>query len=146
MSLFCDESWSWIKMWIRYNHIMSGFYEVECINNEFIYLYICFTYQLLINTYYKWVLCFNFNILYNFTMYPTHSGVGRGNLVLTHSVPQFPPNFIVFACWVVEINALLCHDIRTKIWKYNICLFFEMESNKQPVAFTLSLWIKNIYF
>ena len=29
----------------------------------------------------------------SFTLYPAHSRVGRGNLVLRHTVPHFPPNF-----------------------------------------------------
>ena len=31
-------------------------------------------------------------IIISFTLYPAHSRVGWGNLVLGHSVPQFPPN------------------------------------------------------
>ena len=34
----------------------------------------------------------NFFIKISFTLYPTHSRVGRGNLVLSHSVPHFPSN------------------------------------------------------
>ena len=34
----------------------------------------------------------------SFTLYPAYSRVGRGNLVLRHSVPHFPPNFGGMAC------------------------------------------------
>ena len=34
-----------------------------------------------------------------FTLYPAHSTVGRGNLVLRYSVPHFPPSSGDIACW-----------------------------------------------
>ena len=34
----------------------------------------------------------------SFTRYPAHSRVGRGNLVLGHSVPHFTPNLGGIAC------------------------------------------------
>ena len=40
--------------------------------------------------------------------------VGRGNLVLQHSVPHFLPNSGGIAYWVVELNAALCLDTRVK--------------------------------
>ena len=43
----------------------------------------------------------------NFTLYPAHSRVGRGNLVLKHSVPHFPPSSGGIAYWVAELNATL---------------------------------------
>ena len=38
------------------------------------------------------------HFFFSFTLYPTHSRVGRGNLVLRHSVPQFPPISGGIAC------------------------------------------------
>ena len=45
-----------------------------------------------------------YNLLINlcqvrFTLHPAHSTVGRGNLVLRHSVPHFLPNSLGIACW-----------------------------------------------
>ena len=34
----------------------------------------------------------------SFKLYPTHSGVGRGNVVSRHSVPHFPPSSGGIAC------------------------------------------------
>ena len=55
----------------------------------------------------------------SFTLYPAHSRVGRGNLVLRHSVPHFLPNSGAIACWVAELNAALNLDTRAKKYKYN---------------------------
>lgn len=41
-----------------------------------------------------------------------------GNPILRHSVAHFPPYFWDIACWVAEINAILCIAIRTE--KLNI--------------------------
>ena len=46
---------------------------------------------------------YEIKIYISFTLYPAHSRVGRGNLVLRHSVPQFPPNSGGIACWA-ELN------------------------------------------
>ena len=46
------------------------------------------------------------------TLYPAHSKVGKGNLVLRHSVPHVPPHSGGIACSVAELNALLCLDTR----------------------------------
>ena len=46
--------------------------------------------------YYKIIYFINF--FNSFTLYPTHSRVGRGNLVLRHSVSEFLPNFGGIAC------------------------------------------------
>ena len=54
----------------------------------------------------------------SFTLYPAHSRVGRGNLVLRDSVPHFLPNSGAIACCVVELNAALSLDTRAKKWKY----------------------------
>ena len=40
-------------------------------------------------------------------MYPAYSRVGRGNLVLRHSIPHFPTIFLGIVCWVEELNAAL---------------------------------------
>ena len=37
------------------------------------------------------------DIFFSFTLYPAHSRVGRGNVVLRHSVPHFPPSFFLEA-------------------------------------------------
>ena len=52
-----------------------------------------------------------------FTLYLACSNVGRGSLVLRHSVFHCPPNGGI-ACWVAEPNAALCLDTRTKKLKY----------------------------
>ena len=57
-------------------------------------------------------------IIISFTLYPAHGSVGRGNLVLRHSVPHFLPNSGGIACWVAELNAALNFDTRAKKWKY----------------------------
>ena len=54
----------------------------------------------------------------SFTLYPAHSRVGRGNLVLRHSVPHFLPNSGGIACWVAKLNVALNLDTRAKKWKY----------------------------
>ena len=41
----------------------------------------------------------------SFTLYLAHSRVGRGNLVLRHSVPHFLPNSGGIASWVTELNS-----------------------------------------
>ena len=51
-------------------------------------------------------------------MYPAHSRVGIGNLVLRHSIPPFSPSSGDIACWVAELNAALILDTRAKKWKY----------------------------
>ena len=43
----------------------------------------------------------------SFTLYPAHNIVGRGNLVLRHTVPHFLQNSGGIACWVAELNAAL---------------------------------------
>ena len=48
------------------------------------------------------------------TLYPAHSRVGGGNLVLRCSVPHFPLNSGGIACWVVELNAVL------HLWMYAV--------------------------
>ena len=47
---------------------------------------------------------FYFIYLHIFTLYPAHSRVGRGNLMLRHFVPHFLPNSGSIACWVTELN------------------------------------------
>ena len=37
----------------------------------------------------------------------THSRAGRGNLMLSHSVPHFPPISEGIACWVAELRSSL---------------------------------------
>ena len=46
-------------------------------------------------------------IFFSFTLYLAHSRVGRGTLVLGHSVLHFPPISGDIACWVAELNAAL---------------------------------------
>ena len=64
----------------------------------------------------------------NFTLYPTHRRVSRGNLVLIHSVPHFPPNSRGIACLMgIEpttnrVYAFLRHGRPQNILK-NIFLF-----------------------
>ena len=53
-----------------------------------------------------------------FTLYPVHSRVGRGNLLLRQSVPHFLPNSGSIACWVAAFNAALSLDTRAKKWKF----------------------------
>ena len=45
---------------------------------------------------------------------------GRQNIVLRHSVSQFPSNFGGIACCVAELHAALCLDTRAKKWKYKL--------------------------
>ena len=66
---------------------------------------------------YVYVTLLSFFILYiiqkiSFTLNPTHDKVVRGNLVLRHSVPYFPPSSGGIVCWVAELNAALYHSIR----------------------------------
>ena len=49
-------------------------------------------------TFNKHTQLYNFLIKISFTLYPAHR-VGRGNLVLRHSVPHFPPNSGGIDCW-----------------------------------------------
>ena len=65
----------------------------------------------------SWAIRVDFFFI-SFTLYPAHSRVDWGNLVLRHSVPHFPPNSGGIACWVAELNAALCLDTRAKKWKY----------------------------
>ena len=44
----------------------------------------------------------------NFLRIFSHSRVGRGNLVLTHSIPHFSPSFRYIVYSVAELNATLC--------------------------------------
>ena len=60
----------------------------------------------------------------NFTLYPAHSRVGRGNLVLSHSVPHFLPNSGGIA-WQIGKFWRLSHVTRVLEW----------ESNPQSVTF-----------
>ena len=53
-------------------------------------------------------------------MYPPQSRVARGNLVLRHAVPHFPPNSRGIACCVAELHAALCLDTRAKKRKYTL--------------------------
>ena len=50
----------------------------------------------------------------SFTLYPAHSRVGRGNLVLIHSVRLFPTNSGDIAIGVSELNAAFCLDARAR--------------------------------
>ena len=68
--------------------------------------------------------------------------VGRGNLVLRHSVLHFSPSSGGIACWVAELKAALCLEARAKKWKYKckwIIQILERESNPQPVDFKVTL-------
>ena len=47
-----------------------------------------------------------------------HSRVGRGKLVLRHSVLHFLLNSGGIACWVAELKAALSHETKAKKWKY----------------------------
>ena len=75
-------------------------------------------------------------------LYPAHSRIGRGNLVLRHTVSHFPLSSGGIAWWVAELNAALCLDTRAKKWKYK-CKetfhFFEWGPNPQLVDFTVTL-------
>ena len=51
-------------------------------------------------------------------MYPAHSGGGRGDLVLRHSVPHFLTNSGGIACRVAELNAALCLDTIAMVYKF----------------------------
>ena len=46
-----------------------------------------------------------FTFFFSFTLYPAHSRVGRGNLVLRHSVPHFLPNCVLEALRVEWQNS-----------------------------------------
>ena len=48
---------------------------------------------------------FIFIYFFSFTLYPAHSRVGRGYIVLRHPVHHFPPNSRGIACWVADLNA-----------------------------------------
>ena len=54
----------------------------------------------------------------SFTLYPAHSRVGIGNLVLRRSVTHLLPNSGGIACRVAELNAALYLDTKAKKWKY----------------------------
>ena len=60
-------------------------------------------------------------------------------LMLRHSAPHVPPNFLGIAYWVMELNATFCLDTRAKKWKYLILHFLECKSDPLPVAFTITL-------
>ena len=69
-------------------------------------------------------------------MYPAHSRVGRGNIVIRYSVPHFPPNFRGIACWMAEFNAgllLWCQSEEMKILRNNN-LFPRVEIEPTTVA------------
>ena len=48
----------------------------------------------------------------SFTLYPAHSRVGGGKLVLRHSVLHFPRSSEGIACRVAELKAALFLDTR----------------------------------
>ena len=79
-----------------------------------------------------------FKTFISFTLYPAHSRVGRGNLVLRHSIPPFLPNFGGIACWVAQLNAALCLDTRTKKWKDNIISFSRTGIEPTTSRFTVT--------
>ena len=62
----------------------------------------------------------------SFTLYTTHSRVGKGNLVLRHSVPHFPPSSGGIACCMAELNAALSFDTRAYKWKYKFKQIFHL--------------------
>ena len=68
------------------------------------YLHIVFTVSYGHNTvelHFEIILAYslkNKNKYISFTLYPAHRRVGRGNLVLTYSVPHFTPNSEGIAC------------------------------------------------
>ena len=50
---------------------------------------------------------YNISIMFLITLYPADSRVGRGNLVLKHSVLHFPPSsvfFIIFSNSIIDIH------------------------------------------
>ena len=71
-----------------------------------------------------------------------HTRVGRGNLVLRHSVSHFPMVSGGIVCWVAELNAAFCFNTRAKKWKKKIIFhFLEWESNPQPADFKVTLFL-----
>ena len=80
------------------------------------------------------------NLIISFTLYPAHSRVRRGNVVLRHFVPHFPPSSGGIACWMAELNAALSLDTRAKKWKYKckfeimIYIFMKVKFQGTPVA------------
>ena len=73
---------------------------------------------------YIWWVCVHYMLFstvnknVSFTLYPIHNRVGRGNLVLRHSVTHFLLNSGGIAYWVAELNAAFNLDTRAKKWKY----------------------------
>ena len=66
-----------------------------------------------------------------FTLCHAYSSVGTGSLVLRHSAPYSPPNSGGIVYSVAEHKAMLSLDAKEK-------QIFKMESNLQPVTFTVS--------
>ena len=83
----------------------------------------------------------NLFAFFSFTLYPAHSRERRGNLVLRHFVPHFPPNSGDINCLVTQFYAALCHDTRGKKWKYKKFLWVEIDPTHKHVKNI----IKNIY-
>ena len=63
-------------------------------------------------------------IYYFFTLFPAHSWVVRGNLVLRHTVTHYPPNSAGIACWLAELNGALYLDTKAKKWKCKLSKYF----------------------
>ena len=81
-----------------------------------LYIVIELEYSLVLDTLYIY--------FFNFKLYPAHSRVGRGNLVLWHSVPLFLPNSGGIACWVAQLNAALCLDTSWRNGNINLSKYF----------------------
>ena len=59
----------------------------------------------------------NFWINISFTLYHAYSRVGKGKVVLRHSINHFPPNFQGISCWVAELNAGLLTWCQSEVMK-----------------------------
>ena len=79
-------------------------------------------------------------ISFRVTLYPAYSWLGRGNLVLRHSVLHFPPNFKDIARWVAELNTVTRRAYHLHHWATTALLYnFTMEV--MILSFTLIIFI-----
>ena len=60
----------------------------------------------------------------SFTLYLAHGKVGRRNLVIRHSVPDFLPNSGGITCWVAEINARFASTPEQRNGNINLNKYF----------------------
>ena len=103
--------------------------------------------KIVLNKYNNILLLLMFYVIFesnqiSFTLYPAHSKVGRGNLVLRHSVQPLSTNSGSIACWEAKINATLCFATPERK-NENINLNKYFNSSYMVIALTASRFYSN---